>query len=84
MNLNNFNYGHPPTAIEMHPWIIINTDIHPWIEFCIQNGNVDPTEWIRLKQMRVLGLEPKTYGLKGRCSTKLSYTPFRSLYNRHF
>ena len=25
--------------------------------------------------MRVLGLEPKTYGLKGRCSTKLSYTP---------
>ncbi len=25
--------------------------------------------------MRVLGLEPKTYGLKGRCSAKLSYTP---------
>ena len=27
------------------------------------------------KQMRALGLEPRTYGLKGRCSTKLSYTP---------
>ena len=26
-------------------------------------------------RMRALGLEPRTYGLKGRCSTSLSYTP---------
>ena len=26
-------------------------------------------------RMRALGFEPRTYGLKGRCSTSLSYTP---------
>ena len=29
----------------------------------------------KVEGMRALGLEPRTYGLKGRCSTKLSYTP---------
>jgi hypothetical protein len=29
----------------------------------------------KVEGMRVLGLEPRTYGLKGRCSTSLSYTP---------
>ena len=28
-----------------------------------------------LTKMRVVGIEPTTYGLKGRCSTDLSYTP---------
>ena len=28
-----------------------------------------------LVKLGALGLEPRTYGLKGRCSTVLSYTP---------
>ena len=39
-----------------------------WISLLYKVG--DKYLWVlTLTKMRVLGLEPKTYGLKGRCST---------------